>query len=125
MHNEYHYKWPVLPVTINTAYPIVVTTSSTETFRALTRDTVMAPSIQVFVQVALLCCVVTTSMGGVTDRQKAFSQVENKVNVQQEEIKLLHQMNSWRRDWNHLKRKVSLKKYKIQIQLAVPNLHTC
>ena len=52
----------------------------------------MAPSIHVFVQVALLCCVVTTSMGGITDLQKAFSQLENKVNVQQEEIKSLHQM---------------------------------
>ena len=52
----------------------------------------MALSIQVFVQVALLCCVVTTSMGSITDWQKAFSQLENKVNVQQEKIKLLHQM---------------------------------
>ena len=52
----------------------------------------MAPNIQVFVQVALLLCVVTTSMGGITDLQKAFSQLENKVNVQQEEIKLLHNL---------------------------------
>ena len=52
----------------------------------------MAPSIQVFVQVALLFCVVTTSMGGITNLQKAFSQLENKVNVQQEEIKLLHNL---------------------------------
>ena len=50
----------------------------------------MAPNIQVFVQVALLFCVVTTSMGGITNLQKAFSQLEDKVNVQQEEIKLLH-----------------------------------
>ena len=52
----------------------------------------MAPSIQVFVQVALLCCVVTTSMGGVTDCQKSFSELENKVKVSQEEIKSLHQI---------------------------------
>ena len=52
----------------------------------------MAPNIQVFVQVALLFCVVTTSMGGMTNLQKAFSQLENKVNVQQEEIKLLHNL---------------------------------
>ena len=52
----------------------------------------MAPSIQVFVQVALLFCVVTTSMGGTTDWQKAFSQLENKVKVSQEEIKSLHQI---------------------------------
>ena len=52
----------------------------------------MAPNIQVFVQVALLFCVVTTSMGGITNLQKAFSQLENKVNVQQEEIKLLHSL---------------------------------
>ena len=52
----------------------------------------MAPSIQVFVQVALLCCVVTTSMGGIPGWQKAFSQLENKVKVSQEEIKSLHQI---------------------------------
>ena len=52
----------------------------------------MAPSIQVFVQVTLLFCVVTTSMGGITDLQKAFSQLENKVNVQQEEIKSLYHL---------------------------------
>ena len=52
----------------------------------------MAPNIQVFVQVALLFCVVTTSMGGITNLQKAFSQLEDKVNVQQEEIKLLHNL---------------------------------
>ena len=52
----------------------------------------MAPNIQVFIQVALLFCVVTTSMGGITNLQKAFSQLENKVNVQQEEITLLHNL---------------------------------
>ena len=52
----------------------------------------MAPSIQVFVQVALLFCVVTTSMGGITDWQKEFSQLENKVTEQQEEIKSLHKI---------------------------------
>ena len=50
----------------------------------------MARRIQVFVQVALLCCLVTTSMGDVTDWQKAFSLLEHKVNMQQEEIKSLH-----------------------------------
>ena len=52
----------------------------------------MALSIQVFVQSALLFCVLTTSMGDTTTLQKAFSQLENKVNVQQEEIKSLHHM---------------------------------
>ena len=52
----------------------------------------MAPNIQVFVQVALLFCVVTTTMGGITNLQKSFSQLETKVNVQQEEIKLLHNL---------------------------------
>ena len=52
----------------------------------------MAPSIQVFLQVVLLCCVVTTSFGGITDWEKAFSQLENKVKVSQEEIKSLHQI---------------------------------
>ena len=50
----------------------------------------MARSIQVFVQVALLCSLVTNSMGDVTDWQKAFSLLEHKVNMQQEEIKSLH-----------------------------------
>ena len=31
-------------------------------------------------------------MGGITDWEKAFSQIENKVNVQQEEIKSLYQI---------------------------------
>ena len=52
----------------------------------------MAPSIQVFVQVALLFCVLTTSMGGITDWQKNLSQLEKKVKVSQEEIKSLHQI---------------------------------
>ena len=52
----------------------------------------MAPSIQVFVQVALLFCVVTTSMGGITDCEKEFSKLANKVYVQEEEIKSLHQI---------------------------------
>ena len=52
----------------------------------------MAPSIKIFVQVALLCCVVTTSMGVITDLQKSFSELENKVKVSQEEIKSLHQI---------------------------------
>ena len=58
----------------------------------LTRDTDMVLSIQVFVQVVLLFCVVITSMGGNTDWQKAFSRLENKVKVQQEEIRSLHQI---------------------------------
>ena len=52
----------------------------------------MGLNIQFFVQVALLFSVMTTSMGGIADWQKAFSQLENKVNVQQEEIKSLHKM---------------------------------
>ena len=52
----------------------------------------MAPSIQVFVQVAILFCVMITCIGGITDWEKAISLLENKVNVQQEEIKSLHQM---------------------------------
>ena len=44
-----------------------------------TGPTVMAPSIQVFLQVAVLCCVVTTSIGGIADFQKAFSELQNEV----------------------------------------------
>ena len=52
----------------------------------------MAPSIPIFLQVAVLCCVVTTSMGGITDLQEAFSQLENQMKMSQEEIKSLHQI---------------------------------
>ena len=52
----------------------------------------MGPSIQVFLLVAFFICVVTTNIGGITDWQKAFSQLEDKVKVSQEEIKSLHQM---------------------------------
>ena len=52
----------------------------------------MAPSIRVIVQVALLCCVVTTTMGGTTDWQKAYSQLENNMKMSQEEIKSLHKI---------------------------------
>ena len=52
----------------------------------------MALSIQNFVQVELLLCVLTTSMGSIINLQKALSQLENKVNVQQEEIKSLHHL---------------------------------
>ena len=52
----------------------------------------MAPCIQIFLQVALLFCVVSTIKGAATDWQKAFSQLEKKVNVQQEEIRSLHNL---------------------------------
>ena len=42
--------------------------------RVVTGATVMNPSTQVFLHVALLCCLVTTSIGGITDLQKVFSQ---------------------------------------------------
>ena len=52
----------------------------------------MALTIQVFVQVALLFCVVTTSMGGITNWQQEFLQLEDKVKDSQVEIKSLHQI---------------------------------
>ena len=52
----------------------------------------MAPRMQLFVQVALFCCVVTTSMGGITDWEKEFSQLEGKVKDSQIEIKSLYQI---------------------------------
>ena len=74
--------------------PVLLWTPQTNTakFGVLTGTAVMAPSIQVFVQVALLSCVVSTSMGVITDLQKSFSELENKVKVSQEEIKSLHQI---------------------------------
>ena len=52
----------------------------------------MALSIQVILQVALLYCVVTTSMAGIPDWRNELSQLEKKVEIQQEEIKSLHQI---------------------------------
>ena len=53
----------------------------------------MAPNIQLVLHVAVLCCVVTTSIGGITDFQKAFSELQNEVKEirqqSQEEIKSL------------------------------------
>ena len=84
----------------------------------------MAPSIQVLVQVAILFCVVTTSMGGITDWQKAFSQLENKVKVSQEEIKSLHQIIE------QLEKRLELLESKdefgeFQIHPAVPIYSSC
>ena len=84
----------------------------------------MAPSIQVFIQVALLCCVMTTSMGGITDWQKAFSQLENNVKVQQEEIKSLHLIIE------QLEKRLEQLEVKgdfgeLHVQPTVPNLHAC
>ena len=60
-----------------------------------TGPTVMAPRIQVFLQVAVLCCVVTTSIGGIADFQKAFSELQNEVKEirqqSQDRTKSLHQ----------------------------------
>ena len=84
----------------------------------------MAPSIQVFVQVALFCCAVTTSMGGITDWQKAFSKLENKVNEQQDKIESLQQIIV------QLEKRLEQLEVKgefgeVQIQPAVPNLYAC
>ena len=84
----------------------------------------MAPSIQVFVQVALLFCVVTTSMGGITDWEKEFSQLENKVKDSQKEIKSLHQIIQ------QLEKRLQILEAngefgEVQIQPAVPTLHAC
>ena len=84
----------------------------------------MAASIQVFVQVVLLFCVVTTSMGGITDLHKTVSELENKVKMSQEEIKSLHQLVE------HLEKRLQQLEAKgefggVQIQPVVPTLHGC
>ena len=64
----------------------------------------MAPNVKIFLQVALLCYVVTTSIGGSNDFQKAFATLQKEVEdlkqqSQEEihslvtEIELLHQKN--------------------------------
>ena len=84
----------------------------------------MALSIQVFVQVALLFCVVTTSMGGITDWEKEFSQLGKEVKDSQKEMKSLHQIIQ------HLEKRLQILEAKgesgeVQIQPAVPTLHAC
>ena len=88
----------------------------------------MAPSIQVFVQVAIFCCVVTTSIGGTTDWEKAFSQLENKVMVQQEEIKSLHQIiDQLEKRLEQLEVKGEFVEVQIQpySSTTAPTLHAC
>ena len=64
----------------------------------------MAPNVKVFLQVALLSYVVTTSMGGSIDFQKALAtlqkevedlkqQSQEEINSMVTEIELLHQKN--------------------------------
>ena len=82
----------------------------------------MAPSIQVFIQVALLFCVVTTSMGDITDWGREFSHLENKVKDSHEEIKSLHQI------MQQLEKRLQILEVKsefseVQIQPAFPTLH--
>ena len=84
----------------------------------------MATSIQVFVQVALLFCVVTTSMGVIIDWEKEFSQLENKVKDSQEEMRSLHQIIQ------HLEGRLEQLEAngefdEVQIQPVVPTLHAC
>ena len=84
----------------------------------------MATGIQVFVQVALFFSVVTTSMGGITDWEKEFLQLENKVKDSQEDMKSLHQIIQ------HLEKRLQILEAKgefgeVQIQPAVPTLHAC
>ena len=54
----------------------------------------MAPNIQVLLQAAVLCCVVTATIGEITDFQKAFLELQNEVKElkqqSQEEIGSLH-----------------------------------
>ena len=81
----------------------------------------MAPNIQVFVQVALVSYVVTTSMGEITDLPKVVSELENKVKVSQEEIKSLHQLiGELEKRLQQLETKGEF--CEVQIQLVVPFL---
>ena len=84
----------------------------------------MASSIQVFVQVALLFCMVTTSMGGITDFEKKISRLENKVKDSRKEMKSLQQIIQ------KLEKRLQILEAngefdEIQIQPAVPTLHAC
>ena len=83
----------------------------------------MALSIQIFVQVALLFCVGSTSMELITDLHKTISELEDKVKVSQEEIKSLHWLiEQLEKRLQHLEAKGELGG--VKIQPAVPTLHT-
>ena len=98
--------------------------TNTAKFGVMTGATVMAQSIKIFVQVTLLSCVVTTSMGGITDLQKSFSELENNVKVSQEEIKSLHLIiEQLEKRLEQLE--VNGEFGEVQIQPAVPTLHAC
>ena len=84
----------------------------------------MALSIQVFVQVALLFCMVTTSMGGIIDFEKKISRLENKVKDSQKDMKSLQLIIQ------QLEKRLQILEVKgelgeIQIQPAVPIIHAC
>ena len=84
----------------------------------------MALSIQVFVQVALLLCVVTSSMGGIIGFEKKISRLENKVKDSQKEMKSLQQIIQ------QLEKRLQILEEngefdEIQIQPAVPIIHAC
>ena len=86
--------------------------------------TVMALSIQVILQVALLCCVVTTSMAGIPDWRNELSQLEKKVEIQQEEIKSLHQIiEQVEKRLKQLEMKGEFDE--VQVQPVGPTLHSC
>ena len=118
---------PVLQATIKAAL-LWLPHNSTEKQSGLTGATVMATCIQVFVQVAmaLLFCVVTTSMGGITsiDLHKTVSELETKVKVSQEEIKSLHQLTE-RLEKRLQQLEVKGEFGEVQIQSGVPILHVC
>ena len=117
---------PVLQVT--KAVFLWLPHNSTEKQSGLTGATVtvMVTSIQVFVQVAmaLLFCVVTASMGGITstDLHKTVSELENKVKVSQEEIKSLHQLTE-RLEKRLQQLEVKGEFSEVQIRPGVPTLH--
>ena len=85
----------------------------------------MSPSIQLYVQITILCCVVTTSMGGIADWQKEFSRLENKVKLQQEDI------DSFRQIIEQMEKRLQQFESKgefineVQVQPPVPTLHAC
>ena len=84
----------------------------------------MAPTIQVSVQVAILFCLVTASMGGIKDWQKEFVQLENKVKVQQEEIKSVYwMMEQFEKRLKPLEEKGEMLRSKYNLQLHVEHVH--
>ena len=79
----------------------------------------MAPNIQVFLQVAVLCYVVTISIGGITDVQKGFTELLKEVKDFKQQSQ--EAINSLVTELNDLKQQSQVKQQ--QSEEEIKSLH--